>query len=53
VSVPGLSKFPDLEAQFSEKMAALRRKPGCKACEQRKLINRYRALVEKRLKRDK
>jgi hypothetical protein len=53
MSIPGLSQFPDLEAQYQERLRQIRSKRGCHGCDIRKLNERYRQLLAKRLERDK
>ena len=54
MSIPGLSYFPELEARYRQKLRELRgSKRDCVPCDERKLTERFRSMVEERLKRDK
>lgn len=54
-SIPGLSKYPDLERKFQNKMSTLRRsgRNKCGACKTSQLIRQFRKLLAEREMRDK
>ncbi len=51
-SIPGLSKYPELEKRFERRYREISNNASCPKCEVGRLIRVFRAEIEERRKRD-